>query len=70
MGIATLNPSYEANAWVTERLVEIAERHAQGRVVSSLEGGYGLDALRCSSEAHVAALLKDGLSAARPMRLA
>jgi len=43
--------------WVTERLVGLAERHAEGRVVSSLEGGYSLTALRLSAAAHVAALL-------------
>ncbi|MGA8277199.1 MAG: histone deacetylase family protein [Rhodanobacteraceae bacterium] len=55
--LAGLNLEAADYAWVTERLVEIAERHAQGRVVSSLEGGYSLDALRSASEAHVAALL-------------
>lgn len=43
-------------AWITHRLVEVAERHAQGRVVSCLEGGYNLGALARSVEAHVAAL--------------
>src|SRR5581483_6948303 len=32
-------------AWVTRTLVEVANRHAQGRIVSSLEGGYNLSAL-------------------------
>lgn len=44
-------------AWSTERLVEIAKKHAQGRIVSSLEGGYDLDALAQSAAAHVAALM-------------
>jgi acetoin utilization deacetylase AcuC-like enzyme len=44
-------------AWSTERLVEIAKKHAQGRIVSSLEGGYDLDALAGSAAAHVAALM-------------
>jgi len=44
-------------AWCTERLVEIAHKHASGRVVSSLEGGYDLDALGASAAAHVAALM-------------
>ena len=44
-------------AWCTERLVEIAGRHAEGRIVSSLEGGYDLDALAASASAHVAALM-------------
>ncbi len=42
--------------WLTTELVEIAQRHAQGRVVSMLEGGYDLDALRECSVAHVRAL--------------
>ena len=37
----------------------LGERHAQGRIVSSLEGGYSLTALREGSVAHVAALLGD-----------
>jgi acetoin utilization deacetylase AcuC-like enzyme len=44
-------------AWATERLVEVAKNHAQGRIVSSLEGGYDLDALAESAAAHVAALM-------------
>ena len=42
--------------WLTSELVAVAERHAQGRIVSTLEGGYHLDALRDSSLAHVRAL--------------
>ncbi|UWQ22159.1 histone deacetylase family protein [Jannaschia sp. W003] len=42
--------------WATERLVEVAETHAGGRVVSSLEGGYDLAALGRSVRAHVEAL--------------
>jgi acetoin utilization deacetylase AcuC-like enzyme len=44
-------------AWSTERLAEIAKKHAHGRIVSSLEGGYNLDALAGSAAAHVAALM-------------
>jgi acetoin utilization deacetylase AcuC-like enzyme len=43
-------------AWVTAELVALAERHAQGRIVSSLEGGYALPALARSAVAHVKAL--------------
>lgn len=43
-------------AWLTERLVEIAERHAHGRIVSTLEGGYALSALADSARAHATAL--------------
>ncbi len=45
-------------AWMSERLVEVADQHAQGRVVSLLEGGYSLSALGRSVVAHVRALSK------------
>lgn len=54
--LANLNLETGDYAWITHRLIEIARRHAEGRVVSSLEGGYSLDALRESVAAHVAAL--------------
>ncbi|HEY1328161.1 MAG TPA: histone deacetylase family protein [Casimicrobiaceae bacterium] len=44
-------------AWVTRELVTLAQRHAQGRVVSTLEGGYALSALGRSATEHVRALL-------------
>ena len=43
-------------AWITQQLMEVAERHAKGRIVSCLEGGYNLDALARSVEAHVRVL--------------
>jgi len=42
--------------WLTAELRKLARRHAQGRMVSMLEGGYDLQALRESSVAHVQAL--------------
>jgi acetoin utilization deacetylase AcuC-like enzyme len=42
---------------VTKRLMELADRHCQGRVVSLLEGGYDLGALGRSAAAHVLALM-------------
>ncbi len=42
--------------WITSQLVSIAERFSQGRLVSSLEGGYNLQALADSAAAHVKAL--------------
>jgi acetoin utilization deacetylase AcuC-like enzyme len=54
--LAYLNLDDEDYRWVTERLVEVAERHAKGRVVSTLEGGYNTQALaRCVVE-HVRVL--------------
>ena len=43
-------------AWMTECIMRVADRHAQGRIVSCLEGGYSLDALARSVEAHVRVL--------------
>jgi acetoin utilization deacetylase AcuC-like enzyme len=54
--LARLELESDDYAWLTTRLVDVAARHARGRVVSSLEGGYSLDALRESVAAHVAAL--------------
>ncbi|HET7611908.1 MAG TPA: histone deacetylase family protein [Rhodanobacteraceae bacterium] len=44
-------------AWITRRLVELADGHAGGRIVSALEGGYDLAALREDVAAHVTALM-------------
>ncbi len=44
-------------AWVTEQLLEAAARHSGGRLVSSLEGGYDLDALAKSTATHVETLM-------------
>ncbi len=43
-------------AWATRALVEIANHRCDGRIVSSLEGGYDLEALGRSAEAHARAL--------------
>jgi acetoin utilization deacetylase AcuC-like enzyme len=42
--------------WITLRLMGVAQRHAQGRIVSVLEGGYHLGALARSVAAHLRAL--------------
>jgi acetoin utilization deacetylase AcuC-like enzyme len=44
-------------AWVTRQIVDAAARHARGRIVSLLEGGYCLLALARSAGAHVRALV-------------
>lgn len=44
-------------AWITRELVGVANRHAQGRIVSSLEGGYALSALGRSVAAHLGVLM-------------
>ena len=54
--LANLNWQEEDFAWVTRAICEVAEAHAAGRVVSTLEGGYDLDALAASTAAHVRVL--------------
>jgi acetoin utilization deacetylase AcuC-like enzyme len=44
--------------WATARICEVAHRTCSGRVVSTLEGGYDLDALGRSAAAHVRALME------------
>ncbi|HVF64829.1 MAG TPA: histone deacetylase family protein [Casimicrobiaceae bacterium] len=47
----------EDYAWVTDQLVKVAQRHGEGRIVSTLEGGYALTALGRSAAEHVRQLL-------------
>ena len=55
--LADIRLGQEDYAWVTEQLEILAHRHAHGRVVSTLEGGYDLAALAASASAHVGALV-------------
>lgn len=55
--LANLNLVEDDFIWATCKLMEIADRHAQGRLVSILEGGYDLEGLARSSAAHVSALM-------------
>ena len=43
-------------AWITQQLMAVAREHAQGRIVSCLEGGYNLSALARSVAAHIKVL--------------
>jgi acetoin utilization deacetylase AcuC-like enzyme len=45
-------------AWVTQELLDMAAKHCGGRLVSTLEGGYDLDALGRSAAAHVQTLME------------
>ena len=58
--LAQLNWREDDYAWLTHRLCDAADAHAQGRVVSCLEGGYDLDALAASVAAHVGVLQERG----------
>ncbi len=57
--LANLNWVEADYFWVTRQLVAVANQHCAGRIVSTLEGGYALDALATSAAAHVRALLED-----------
>jgi acetoin utilization deacetylase AcuC-like enzyme len=55
--LAGLKLETEDYSWVTAFARKIADQHAQGRIVSVLEGGYALPALAKSAVAHVQGLL-------------
>jgi acetoin utilization deacetylase AcuC-like enzyme len=56
--LASLNLLEPDFAWATQRIMEVADASAQGRVVSVLEGGYDLEGLSQSAAAHVTALMR------------
>lgn len=58
--LADMNLTTEDFGWITERLCDTADAHCEGRVVSSLEGGYDLAALGASAAAHVKVLEERG----------
>ena len=51
--LANLNLVESDFAWATGKLMDLAEKKAQGRLISVLEGGYDLDGLARSVAAHV-----------------
>ena len=53
-----LNLTEEDFVWATLNLMELADKHADGRVVSVLEGGYDIRALAASVAVHVQALIR------------
>jgi acetoin utilization deacetylase AcuC-like enzyme len=55
--LAGLNWTEDDYAWLTRRVLDIADRLCGGRVVSTLEGGYHLGALGNSVAGHVRALM-------------
>jgi acetoin utilization deacetylase AcuC-like enzyme len=55
--LAQLRLETEDFAWITRKLVDLAQRRSNGRIVSVLEGGYDLDALAASAAAHVRELM-------------
>jgi acetoin utilization deacetylase AcuC-like enzyme len=55
--LANLNLVEADFAWATQKLMDVANRFADDRVVSLLEGGYDLEALANSTAAHVTTLM-------------
>ena len=55
--LASLNLDAEDFAWATGQLMDIADRSADGRLVSLLEGGYDLQGLATSASAHIRQLM-------------
>ncbi len=56
--LANLNFTEDDFAWATKTLCDFAGEHCEGRVVSTLEGGYDLQALAASVAAHVTVLME------------
>jgi acetoin utilization deacetylase AcuC-like enzyme len=53
-----LNLTEEDFVWATLNVMDLADKHAEGRVVSVLEGGYDIRALAASVAVHVQALIR------------
>lgn len=53
-GLNLREPDY---VWLTKELMDVAQNACEGRIVSTLEGGYDLSALARSASAHVATLM-------------
>lgn len=56
--LSDLNLTEDDFVWITERLTDLAGRLCSNRIVSTLEGGYDLEALQKSAVAHVQALMR------------
>jgi acetoin utilization deacetylase AcuC-like enzyme len=54
--LAYLELDEDDYAWITREIVAIADEHAEGRIVSALEGGYNLAALGRSASVHAGVL--------------
>ncbi len=55
--LASLMLKEDDYRWITEKVVQIAEKTAGGRIISVLEGGYDLPALGSSALAHIEAMI-------------
>ena len=57
-GMASLRLHEDDYAWVTQRIMEIADIYSKNRIVSLLEGGYALPVLGRSAAAHIRTLMR------------
>lgn len=57
--ISQLNLLEKDYIWITEEILVIANKYAEGRIISTLEGGYELQSLANSVVAHIKVLLND-----------
>ena len=48
--------THEDYAWIARQLMNVAEEHSKGRIVSFMEGGYNLEALALCANAHIRTL--------------
>lgn len=55
--LSTLAWTKKDYQWITKEIVKLAKKYAKGRVISVLEGGYNLEALRESVPIHIDALI-------------
>lgn len=56
--LADIRLQTEDFGWITDRLMEVADRRCGGKIVSILEGGYDLEALAASAALHVRRLMR------------
>lgn len=56
--LAAMNLENADYVWMTEFIKHVANQHAQGRIISSLEGGYHLPALADAASSHIETLLQ------------
>ena len=54
-GMQLVNQDY---VWITNFIKQVAKQHAQGRIVSLLEGGYHLPALAQAASAHINVMMQ------------
>ena len=56
--LAQLRLETEDYAWISREILALADKHTGGKLVSSLEGGYDLEALAAATAAHVQVLMR------------